>query len=145
MRKGERPDEVVQHVKLPPALADSPYLQEFYGTVAWSVRAVYAEYAGWFDGNPTRLFPLPERDRAVRVIELAGGREQVLARARRALADKEFQWAAELTDYVLATEDGNGEAKRLKAAALGELGERQIERDRPELLLVFRPVTCCAI
>ena len=125
MKEGERPDELVQHVRLPPALADSPYLQEFYGTVAWSVRAIYAEYAGWFDGNPTRLFPLPDRDRAVRIIELAGGREQVLSRARRALAGKQFQWTAELTDYVLATDEGNVEAKRLKAAALSELGERQ--------------------
>jgi alkyl sulfatase BDS1-like metallo-beta-lactamase superfamily hydrolase len=126
MRKGERPDDLVQHVTLPPALADSPYLQEFYGTVAWSVRAIYAEYAGWFDGNPTKLFPLPEKDRATRIIDLAGGREQVLAKARRALADKHFQWAAELTDYVLAIDDGHVEARRLKAAALTELGERQI-------------------
>jgi len=57
----------------------------------------------WFDGNPTKQFPLPERDRARRVIELAGGRERLLSRARRALADKDFQWAAELTDYVLST------------------------------------------
>ena len=126
MKKGERPDELVQHLTLPPALAASPYLQEFYGTVAWSVRAIYADYAGWFDGNPTKLFPLPEKDRAARVTELAGGREQVLSRARLALASKDFQWAAELTDYVLAIDDGNVEAKRLKAAALGELGERQI-------------------
>jgi len=126
MRKGERPDELVQHVALPPVLAGSPYLQEFYGTVAWSVRAIYAEYAGWFDGNPTKLFPLPERDRAARVVELAGGRQQVLSRARRALADKDFQWAAELTDAVLAIDEGNLDAKRLKAAALSELGERQI-------------------
>lgn len=126
MRKGERPDELVEHVKLPPALADSPYLQEFYGTVAWSVRAIYAEYAGWFDGNPTQLFPLPEQGRAARIIELGGGREQVLSKARRAHADKDFQWAAELADYVLAVDSGNVEAKRLKANALRELGERQI-------------------
>ena len=126
MKKGERPDELVQHVTLPPALAASPYLQEFYGTVAWSVRAIYADYAGWFDGNPAKLFPLPEKDRAARVIELTGGREQVLPRASRALATKDFQWAAEPTDYVLAIDDGNVEARRLKAAALGELGERQI-------------------
>jgi alkyl sulfatase BDS1-like metallo-beta-lactamase superfamily hydrolase len=126
MKKGERPDELVQHVALPPTLAASPYLQEFYGTVAWSVRAIYADYAGWFDGNPTKLFPMPEKDRAARVIELGGGRELVLSRARRALANKDFQWAAELTDYVLAIDDANADAKRLKAAALSELGERQI-------------------
>ena len=126
MKKGERPDELVQHVKLPPVLADSPYLQEFYGTVAWAVRAIYTDYAGWFDGNPTNLFPLPENDRAARIIELAGGRDQVLLRARRAVVNKDFQWAAELTDYVLAIDGGNVEAKRLKATALTELGERQI-------------------
>jgi alkyl sulfatase BDS1-like metallo-beta-lactamase superfamily hydrolase len=57
---------------------------------------------------------------------LAGGREQVLSNARRALADRDFQWAAELTDYVLAVDGGHAEAKRLKANALTELGERQI-------------------
>jgi alkyl sulfatase BDS1-like metallo-beta-lactamase superfamily hydrolase len=126
MRKGERPDELVQHVKLPTALAANPYLQEFYGTVAWSVRAIYTDYAGWFDGNPTNLFPPSEKDRAARIIELAGGRDQVLLKARRAIANKDFQWAAELSDYVLAIDGGNVEAKRLKATALTELGERQI-------------------
>ncbi len=94
--------------------------------MAWSVRAIYAEYAGWFDGNPTTLFPLPEQGRAARMIELAGGRDQVLAAARRALAEKDFQWAAELTDWVLAVDGASVDAKRLKAAALTELGERQI-------------------
>ena len=50
----------------------------------------------------------------------------MLSRARRALADADFQWAAELTDYVLAIDDRNVEAKRLKAAALTERGERQV-------------------
>jgi alkyl sulfatase BDS1-like metallo-beta-lactamase superfamily hydrolase len=126
MTKGERPDELVQHVKLPPELADNPYLQEFYGSVAWSVRALYADRLGWFDGNATRLFPLPERDRAARIITLAGGTDPTLARARDALAADEFQWAAELTDYVLAVDSANTEAKRIKAQALTELGERQI-------------------
>jgi len=125
MKKGERPDELAQQIKLPQALADSPYLQEFYGTVAWSVRAIYAEYAGWFDGNPTKLFPMSEKDRAARIITLAGGNEQLLAKAQRALADKDFQWAAELADYVLEVDGGNVEAKRMKASALTELGERQ--------------------
>jgi alkyl sulfatase BDS1-like metallo-beta-lactamase superfamily hydrolase len=126
MRKGERPDELVQHVALPSALAENPFLQEFYGTVAWSVRGIYSDYAGWFDGNPAKLFPLAESERATRIIDLAGGREAVLATSRRALAGKDFQWAAELADYVLAVDSAQVEARRLKAAALSELGERQI-------------------
>jgi alkyl sulfatase BDS1-like metallo-beta-lactamase superfamily hydrolase len=126
MRKGERPDELVRHVKLPPALASSPYLQEFYGSVEWTVRGIYTDRAGWFDGNATRLFPLAERDRAAKVVALAGGVEQTLVHARAALAAGDFAWAAELADCVLAADDADANAKRVKAQALTELGERQI-------------------
>src|SRR5262245_57292014 len=126
IRKGERPDELVQRVKLPPQLADNPYLQEYYGSVAWSVRAIYSDYVGWFDGNATSMFPLPEKDRAARILGLIGGAGPVLARARDALAARACQWTAELAYYVLAVDGANLDAKRIKARALTELGERQI-------------------
>jgi alkyl sulfatase BDS1-like metallo-beta-lactamase superfamily hydrolase len=126
MKRGERPDELVQHVELPPALAENPYLQEFYGSVEWTVRGIYADRAGWFDGNATNLFPLPQKDRAARLIDLIGGTDQVLARGREALATGDFKWAAELADYVLANDSANAGARRVKAQALGELGERQV-------------------
>ena len=126
MKRGERPDELVQHVKLPPDLAGNPYLQEFYGGVEWTVRGIYADRMGWFDGNATKLFPLPEKDRATKLVGLIGGPDQVLARGREALAAREFKWAAELADYVLANDGANAVAKRIKAQALTELGEQQI-------------------
>jgi len=126
MKRGERPDELVRHVKLPAALAENPYLQEFYGGVEWTVRDLYADRVGWFDGNATNLFPLPQNDRAAKLVALIGGPDQVLARARDALAAHEFEWAAELADYVLASAGSNAGAKRIKARALTELGERQI-------------------
>jgi alkyl sulfatase BDS1-like metallo-beta-lactamase superfamily hydrolase len=61
IRRGERPDELVQHVRLPPHWADNPYLQEYYGSVAWSVRAIYSDYVAWFDGNATNCFPCRRR------------------------------------------------------------------------------------
>ena len=126
MKQGERPDELVQHVKLPPDLAASPYLQEFYGSVEWTVRGIYADRVGWFDGNATHLFPLPEKERAARLVALIGGAGTVLARAREALAAADFVWAAELADDVLANDSGNADAKKIKAQALIELGQRQI-------------------
>jgi alkyl sulfatase BDS1-like metallo-beta-lactamase superfamily hydrolase len=126
MRQGERPDELVQHVKLPPHLGENPYLQEFYGGVEWTVRGIYADRVGWFDGNATNLFPMPEKDRAAKLVALIGGRDQMLTRGRDALAAGEFTWAAELADYVLANDSANAGAKRIKAQALIELGERQI-------------------
>jgi alkyl sulfatase BDS1-like metallo-beta-lactamase superfamily hydrolase len=126
MKEGERPDELVEHVKLPPALAENPYLQEFYGGVEWTVRGIYADRVGWFDGNAANLFPLPLKDRAAKLVGLIGGPDQVLARGREALAAREFRWAAELADYVLSNDSANPGAKRIKAQALVELGERQI-------------------
>ena len=126
IKEGLRPDELVEKVKLPPALAANPYLQEFYGTVPWSVRGIYTEYAGWFDGNATNLFPLSGKDRAAGILELAGGEARVLSKARDALAQGNFQWAAELADYVLAIHPDDKDARNLKAQALTALGERQI-------------------
>jgi alkyl sulfatase BDS1-like metallo-beta-lactamase superfamily hydrolase len=126
MRKGLRPDELVQQVKLPPELAAHPFLQEFYGSVPWSVRAIYTYYLGWFDGNATNLFPLSNVDRGQRLVPLLGGEAAVLAKAREAIVGKEFQWAAELTDYILSGQPDHQEARRLKATALTELGERQM-------------------
>lgn len=126
IKKGRSPDELVQAVKLSPELARSPYLQEYYGSVAWTVRGIYADYVGWFDGNATNIFPLPPAERAAKVINLAGGVDIVLARASEALDAGEFQWAAELTDYVLAADATSAGAMQLKAIALTELGERQV-------------------
>jgi alkyl sulfatase BDS1-like metallo-beta-lactamase superfamily hydrolase len=126
MTQGERPGELARHVKLPPDLAGNPYLQEFYGSVEWTVRGIYADRVGWFDGNATNLYPLPEKDRAAKLIGLIGGPDVVLARGREALTAREFTWAAELADYVLANDGANAAAKRIKAQALVELGERQI-------------------
>jgi alkyl sulfatase BDS1-like metallo-beta-lactamase superfamily hydrolase len=126
MKQGERPDELVRHVKLPSVLAENPYLQEYYGGVEWTVRGIYADRVGWFDGNATNLFPLPEKDRATKLVALVGGPERMLARGREALASHEFSWAAELADYVLANDNANAAAKRIKAQALIELGERQM-------------------
>jgi alkyl sulfatase BDS1-like metallo-beta-lactamase superfamily hydrolase len=126
IKQGLRPDELVERVALPPSLAASPYLQEFYGTVSWSVRAIYTDYIGWFDGNATNLFPLSTKDRAAVVLDLAGGEGRVLSKAREALSANKFQQVAELADYVLAINAENREARNLKARALTELGERQI-------------------
>ena len=49
-------------------------------------------------------------------------------RGRRAAVSKDFQWVAELTDYLLAIDGGEVEAKRLKATALPE--KRQISANR---------------
>jgi alkyl sulfatase BDS1-like metallo-beta-lactamase superfamily hydrolase len=123
---GRTPDELVEEVKLPEKLAKHPYLQEFYGTVAWSIRGIYSQNAGWFDGNPTRIFPLTDKERAKKLVEMIGGSAKMLDSAEKAIEVGEFQWAAEQADYLLALDPENGAATTVKIRALRELGERQM-------------------
>jgi len=126
MNEGLTPDQLVDTVKLPAQLAEKPYLQEYYGTVAWSVRSIFTGYLGWFDGNATNLFPLSPGERAARMVELAGGEDALLQQVRDAVGSEDYQWAAELVDYVLTLNPKSSEAKALKAKALIALGECQV-------------------
>ncbi len=126
MNKGLTPLEIVERVKLPPHLARQPYLHEYYGTVAWSVRAIFDGYLGWFGGNATDLFPLPLKERARRFADLAGGEQALLDRAKQAVAGEDYQWALELTDQLLQLNPESNEVRTLKASSLKALGSRQI-------------------
>jgi alkyl sulfatase BDS1-like metallo-beta-lactamase superfamily hydrolase len=126
MNQGLTPDEIVQRVRLPDHLASRPYLQEYYGTVEWSVRSIFTGYLGWFSGDAADLFPLDARNRAEKIAELAGGREPLLERARAALADGESQWALELAGAVIELDGGDEEARAIRAAALRALAAAQV-------------------
>lgn len=126
MNRGLGPDELAHEVKLPDDLAAKPHLQEFYGTIPWSVRSIFAGMLGWFDGNPTNLFPLAPKERAQRMAKMAGGADALLEKAQAAIAADDFQWAAELADHVLALDPANTGARSVKGEALIALGRQQI-------------------
>lgn len=92
IRKGKTPDELVQEVTLLPDLSQSPYLPDYYGSVAWTVRGIYADCVGWFDRNATNIFPLPPADRATKLLDLVGGTGTMLVRARAAVEAGDSQW-----------------------------------------------------
>ncbi len=122
LNAGLTPDELVERVRLPRHLARLPFLQERYGSVAWSVRGIYAGYLGWFDGDAAHLSPLPPREHARRLAALAGGEEPLLARAREALDGGDPRWALELASALLQLRPGSQPARALRARALTLLG-----------------------
>lgn len=123
---GYTPDRLVDAVRLPPHLAQSPYLQELYGTVEWSVRSVMAGNLGWFDGNPATLQPLAARERAQKLIALAGGPAAVRDAASAALRDDDPQWALELTDLLLLEDASDVTALNTRIEALKSRGSASI-------------------
>jgi alkyl sulfatase BDS1-like metallo-beta-lactamase superfamily hydrolase len=126
MNRGLPPEAIVERVRLPAHLAAQPYLQEYYGTVAWSVRAIFDGYLGWFGGNATDLFPLGQQARAERLAALAGGPTALLDHARKALAAGDYQWSLELADQLLQLDQSASDVQQIKADALNALGARQM-------------------
>ncbi|SFU02222.1 alkyl sulfatase dimerization domain-containing protein [Pseudomonas marincola] len=123
MNKGLTPDELVEKVKLPAHLAGySPYLREMYGTVKHSVRQIYNGYLGWFQGDPVDLDPTPPKVKAERLIALMGGREKVLLAAGDAYLKGDYQWAAELSSYVIRMDHDDKLARDIKARSFRKMG-----------------------
>lgn len=122
---GKSPNELVDTIQLPEKWREIPYLQEYYGTVAWSIRGIYAGYVGWFDGNPTHIDRLPEKERAEKMVIQMGGVEAVIHAIQEALAQKDMQWTLELCDILLDAQIKVSDARKWKAHACEYLGRMQ--------------------
>jgi alkyl sulfatase BDS1-like metallo-beta-lactamase superfamily hydrolase len=125
INQGLTPDELVEVVKLPPHLAEHPFLQEYYGKVEWSVRGIFNGYLGWFDGDAATLEPASPDERAAGMASLAGGAEGLQRAAREALDGEQYEWAAELATHLIQLDPSSANAKQIKADALRALGRRQ--------------------
>jgi alkyl sulfatase BDS1-like metallo-beta-lactamase superfamily hydrolase len=68
----------MRDIRLPPELEQG----EGYGTVAWSVRAIWEMYAGWFHHHSTaELYPVPPWAVHPDLVALAGGPDAIAAAA----------------------------------------------------------------
>lgn len=125
MNNGYTLQQTVDHVKLPDSLVNQANLQEFYGSVAWGVRSIYFHYVGWFDGNPTNLYPLSSRQEAKNMIELAGGEKKIMNRIEKAINEGNYQWGLQLADYLLQTEYEKAKVTEAKIELLRALAVQQ--------------------
>lgn len=125
MNQGLTANEITEKVILPPHLSQSPYLKEFYGRVDWSVKNIFNGYLGWFDGNATTLLPLPLKEKAEKMVALAGDMENLVSNAQNALKSKEYQWSLELADHILRLDPEHKLAQELRFESLTGLGSQQ--------------------
>ena len=123
MNLGLGPDEIAEVIALPKHLGDSPFLQEFYGSPAWSARNVFSGYLGWFDGNPSTLKPLSSKKEAENIIKLVGDWEGLLLIAEESYLEEEYQWSLQLSDYLLSARPDSKRARLLRQSVLQAIGE----------------------
>ncbi|MEZ6030171.1 MAG: alkyl sulfatase dimerization domain-containing protein [Hyphomonadaceae bacterium] len=119
---GLGPQEIAERLSLPPSLAQEWHTRDYYGTLNHNAKAVYQRYLGWFDGNPANLHPHPPEAAGRRYVDLAGGAEALLAKARTAFDEGDYRWVAELVNHLVFAEPGNQDARELQARALEQLG-----------------------
>ncbi|HEY1751237.1 MAG TPA: alkyl sulfatase dimerization domain-containing protein [Caulobacteraceae bacterium] len=119
---GRTPREIAEELALPPTLAAEWHVRDYYGTLNHNAKAVYQRYLGWFDGNPANLHPLPPVEAARRYVDLAGGAEPLLAKARAAFEAGDYRWVAEVVNHLVFAEPDNEAARAVQADALEQLG-----------------------
>ncbi len=124
INQGLTPDEIAATIKLPAHLSNLPYLQEFYGRVDWSARAVFTGTLGWFSGDPEDLLPVPKLRESELMVRLAGSPDRLREEFTTAMEDDEPAWALVLATHLDRL--GESDAAALRAAALVALGEREI-------------------
>lgn len=170
--KGFHPDKIASMLRLPDSLSQLTYVKEFYGTVAWSSKAVFSGYLGWFSGESAELFPLSPEVRARHLVALAGGVDQCLNAANAAIFlhrqqeqqkeaandnknknnnnNESVQWGLELATAVLSLKDlpsgpsheACRRASTLRVEALTKLGIGQISANARNYYLTQALETC---
>jgi alkyl sulfatase BDS1-like metallo-beta-lactamase superfamily hydrolase len=105
---------LMQEIALPPELE----VGEGYGKVSWSVRAIWETYAGWFHhSSTTELYSVPPTAVHGDLVELAGGPDALVERAKKKLATGEAVQAIQLAEIVLTAEPLHHGALEVSLAA----------------------------
>ena len=111
---------------VPEWFENEPFSMEMYGTLEHIAPQMYVGYIGQFNGDPIEYRPTPPVEFARRHIALMGGRDAVLAEARKAFDADDAQWAAELLTYLIRVDHDDMDARQLKAASFRKLGYAEI-------------------
>lgn len=115
-------EEILERVKVPEELMNKPWLAPTYGHPVFVIHDVYRRYTGWYDGNPSELFPSKDSEIAAEVVGMIGI-EGLTARARQLKQEGNPQLSLHIIDFVIrGTEDiaKRKEAMLLKAELLDD-------------------------
>lgn len=126
INQGHTADALAAAIRLPAHLEAHPWLAEHYGRVLWSVRGIYDGYLGWFDGDPSRLEPLPPDERARRYQAAFAAGKPLGQQTREALAAGEASWAAELGALWVRASPDDAEARAVLADAYAALARGHV-------------------
>ena len=115
-------NEIHNHYQVPESLRQQWSVRQYHGSEFHNSRAVLNRYLGYWDGNPATLAPLSPEDSAPLYVEMMGGAEPILERARTLHESGQYRLAMEILNKLVYAEPNNREAKNLLAAVFEQLG-----------------------
>lgn len=123
-KKYMTPDELVDYAALPEKYAKLDYLAPYYGSIDGTIRDIYAQDLGWFDGDALNLHRESPIKQSQRMADLVGGVSILMTKAREAMEAGDPLGAAQLAQHVTRLRPENKGAKRLVGEALAIIGEQ---------------------
>jgi alkyl sulfatase BDS1-like metallo-beta-lactamase superfamily hydrolase len=114
--------EIAEDLPLPAELEAAWHTHGYYGSVSHNLKAVYQRYMGWFDGNPASLWQHPPQAAASRYVEVIGGQQAVLAKARSYADAGDLRFAAELLKHAVFADPDDAAARDALAGVYQRLG-----------------------
>jgi glyoxylase-like metal-dependent hydrolase (beta-lactamase superfamily II) len=128
LNAGLRHDQIARSIRVPGHLAHLDHLQPTYDRPEFIARNVIRRYGGWFDGYAADLLPAPGEEIAAEVVGLAGGTEQLVARAYE-LAGTNLPLACHLAEWAYLAHPDDVQAR----ACVIEIFTRRADAD-PSLM-----------
>ena len=118
-------DEIHNVYEVPPSLQTQWHVRGYHGSPEHNSRAVINRYLGYWDANPATLIPLSPADSAPLYVEMMGGANKVMKKARELYKDGEYRLAQEIMNKLVFAEPGNQDAKDLLADVFEQIGYQQ--------------------
>ncbi|MBX3415836.1 MAG: MBL fold metallo-hydrolase [Pirellulales bacterium] len=110
MNAGKDVHTLMREIKLP----DELKIGEQYGRLTWSIRGIYEGYVGWFDELPQTMYAAPASSVHADLVELAGGPDGIVKKARERFDSGQLEETLQLLDVVLNPERKHEGALKLR-------------------------------
>jgi alkyl sulfatase BDS1-like metallo-beta-lactamase superfamily hydrolase len=111
--------------RVPEGLQQAWHTRGYHGSPEHNARGVVQRFLGFWDCNPATLIPLAPEDAAPLYVEMMGGAERIIARARTLHEEGRYQHASEILNRLVFAEPANRPARELLADVWEQIGYQQ--------------------
>jgi alkyl sulfatase BDS1-like metallo-beta-lactamase superfamily hydrolase len=111
--------------RMPTGLQQTWHTRGYHGSPEHNARGVVQRFLGFWDCNPATLIPLAPEEAAPLYVEMMGGAERIIVRARMLHEEGRYQHASEILNRLVFAEPANRPARELLADVWEQIGYQQ--------------------